>query len=278
MGLSVPRICGSEEQADGTIWLWLEEIQDDHSSWTPDLVRRAARLAGLFNGQYLVRKKIPDRPWLSRNWLRNALAENAVWISKLRQNLNHPVIQQFFPPDIAEMVFHVWDRRKVYLKALDRLPQTLCHMDYFVRNLVPRQGPQGEEFVVFDWAYTGVGAVGEEIAPLVIGSLALLGIDMKFADSIEKEAIAGYTAGLVEAGWQGEPDLVWAGYSLSGALRYSCGILNVILPMYLNPAIDLNSDTPFGMKGLQFADHVRKVNRRFNIRLASEADHIASSI
>ena len=276
VGLSVPRLFEIEEHADGSVGLWMEEVQGDTSPWTPDIVRRAGKAAGYFNGQYLVGKKIPETPWLSHGWLRSAIAENEIWFAKLRENLSLPGVQAFFPADIAEVVFHVWDQRHVYLDALDRLPQTLCHMDYFVRNLVRRQGQAGEEFVAFDWAYTGIGAVGEELTPLIVGSMSLVGIEMKYESAIEREAFAGYTAGLAEAGWQGDQDLVWAGYSLSGALRYPCGVLNVLLPNLLNPALDLNTVGPFGMTILEFAEHIRRVNRQFLIRLAREADRVAA--
>ncbi len=72
--------------------------------------------------------------------------------------------------------------------------------------------------VAIDWAFAGSGALGEEAARLVMGSLTFLEVPITQAAALDTTVFAGYLAGLHAAGWQGDPKLVRLGYAVSGAL------------------------------------------------------------
>ena len=164
-------------------------------------------------------------------------SHNAPTIKLIRRSVDHPLIRRMFPPDILSALLTMWDERSWYLDQLDRLPRTLCHMDAFRRNLF-RTGNLGDSgdasTIAIDWAFTGHGAVGEDLAPFVVASLALGGPGPEVAAGIEQAAIDGYLSGLASSGVDIDERFVRHGYGLAAALRYSIGPLETIVPVLLD--------------------------------------------
>lgn len=71
-GIQAPECYGDIEGPDGSVWLWLEEIEDPgEKRWSLDRYAMVARHLGQFNGAYLAGYDLPTNPWLSRHWLRH---------------------------------------------------------------------------------------------------------------------------------------------------------------------------------------------------------------
>ncbi len=113
----------------------------------------------------------------------------------------------------------------------------LCHFDAFRRNLLSRQGPDKEELVAVDWAYAGRGAVGEELVPLVVGSLCFFEVVGIAPRDLDAACFAGYVAGLQEAGWVGDERLVRLGFTAAASLRYTVGAVQLVLPLMIDPSL-----------------------------------------
>jgi hypothetical protein len=88
--------------------------------------------------------------------------------------------------------------------------------------------------MAIDWAFTGHGAVGEDLAPLVVASLALGGPGTEVAAGLERAAIEGYLSGLASSGVDVDERLVRHGYALAATLRYSIGPHETIVPVLLD--------------------------------------------
>ena len=159
------------EQGEGIYWLWLEEVVDEMGpQWSLERYGLVAHHLGQFNGTYLTTGVLPDWPWLSKNWLRTLIAPNASAIAQLEDALDHPLASRMYPADIATGISRLWADRGIFISALDRLPQTFCHRDAWSRNLfVCRDGDGCEQTVAIDWAFAGLGAIGEEIVALAQG-------------------------------------------------------------------------------------------------------------
>jgi hypothetical protein len=69
-----------------------------------------------------------------------------------------------------------------------------------------------------DWAYTGIAAVGEELAPLIVMSSL-----MQDPEQLLKTCFEGYLAGLKESGWNGDPVQVRFGVLATSYYRYLFG-------------------------------------------------------
>ena len=230
-GLSAPRCFGVTEQPGGDSWLWLEEITDAATGrWPPERFAVVARQLGTFSAAYLTGRALPADPWLSRDWFRSKVAEAEPVIARLPAVREHPLLRPALPGDAVDRVLRVWEERAAFFAALDRLPQTFCHLDAFPRNLFVRPHGRGAvQLIAIDWEFAGVSALGAEVAPLVGGSLLFDELDVAIADEIETAIVASYLAGLRAAGWQGDEALVRLGYAAALVLHYVFLLLEVVV-------------------------------------------------
>ena len=95
--------------------------------------------------------------------------------------------------------------------------RTLCHLDVWPANLIDQDGTS----VLFDWSFTGAGAVGEDVANLIIDSCADGLMDMALLPEIAESATDGYLRGLRDGGWTGSADAVRTTIAACGAAKYS---------------------------------------------------------
>jgi len=220
-GLATPRCYGVVDAGD-CVHLWLEDVREDGGPWSLARYGLAGRHLGRFNGQYLAGRPRPAYPWLTRGFLRARADRNAPVWARLDALRARPLFAAMFPGDTADRSRRLFADRHALLDALDRLPQTLVHQDADRRNLLGRAGaPGGGETVAIDWAFTGVGAVGAEAAPLAVSSvLWAKGVGPEDLPALEAHVFEGYLAGLRDAGWAGDARLARLGYAVTVALRY----------------------------------------------------------
>ena len=268
-GLVAPRCFGVVEHQDGACWIWLEDVEDEIGSrWPLEHYGVAAHHAGQLNGAYLVERSLPSWPWLSSDWLRGYIAPSASVRPLIRNSLDHPLVRRGFPGDASDRLFRLWEERDLYLDALNRLPQTLCHLDLFRRNLFARKTADGDDqTVAIDWAFVGQGAIGEEIANLVFVSLAFDEVDLAQAQALEDIVIEGYLEGLRDAGWRGDPQQVRLGYT-AGHIRLRLGELDRVMEMLLDESYYPFAEQAFGRSMEEIEDHFGRVGRWCDDRLA----------
>jgi hypothetical protein len=101
------------------------------------------------------------------------------------------------------------------------LPRVFAHLDAFRGNLAGRDAGSGEETIAIDWAWAGIGAIGEELGPLVVATVLDGALPVEALPELEVVALDGYLAGLGAAGWHGDPRLVRLGYAATAPLRYA---------------------------------------------------------
>ena len=227
-GLKAPRCLGVIEHSGGVCWLWLEDIQDAVSqAWSLAEYGMAARHLGRFNGSYAAGRPIPTQPWLSKHWLRGWVNSYETGCRKTLDLMRdagfweQPILRSAFPTAITAAALQLWDRHPELFAALNRLPQTFCHMDAYRPNLFLCPNSQGEhQMVAIDWVFAGVGALGEELANLFAASLIWSEYDAMDAKALDEVIFINYLTGLREANWHGDRQLVRLGYTAACALRW----------------------------------------------------------
>jgi hypothetical protein len=254
-GLAAPRCFGVVERPDGACWIWLEDVGEEiGSQWPLEQFGVVARHAGQLNGAYLVARSLPSWPWLSSGWLRGYVALSAPAMPLIRHSLDHPLVRRLVPGDASDRLFRLWEERSLYLDALDRLPQTLCHLDLYRRNLFARQTAHGaDQTVAVDWAFVGWGAIGEELVPLVLASIAFFEIDLDQAQALEEIVFEGYLEGLRDAGWRGDPRQMRLGYT-AASLRFRFAELHRSMGIILDESQHPFSEQAFGRPVEEIAD------------------------
>src|SRR4051812_14130491 len=273
-GLAAPRCLAVETQPDGTTRLWLEAITDAHPGpWPLERYALVACHLGRFNGAYLTGAAMPADAWLSRRWLRGWVEAAGLAVAELQQFVGPdapPLTRQLYPPPVVAELTRLWTERERFLAALDRLPQTFCHHDAFRRNLLGRKGPQGHKLVALDWADAGYAAVGQELVPLVLGSLSFFEAVGIAPHDLDAACFTSCMVGLREAGWNGDERLVRLGFTADAALHVTVGALRQALPLMTDPTLH-----PFveDLLGLPLADAVEAWTELwpFQFELADEA-------
>jgi hypothetical protein len=133
-----------------------------------------------------------DERWLSRQWLRAYL----------------DVRLELTGPRRAE--------REKMLDAVEAGPQTFCHLDFYPENLFG----DGDVTILLDWAYCGIGALGEDPGKFVPDATLDGFVRPDEGAELESAVWHGYRAGLVDAGWIGDEDAVRFAFCATPWLKY----------------------------------------------------------
>jgi len=211
-GVRAPRLLDALERPDGSVALWLEDARGaPGTAWTVEELAGFARRLGVAQARWIGRP--PGHPWLSRRWLRayvgsRPVAEPVAW--------DHPAAVAAWPAPLRAQLRQLWQRRADLLDAVERLPQTLCHLDVWPPNLVG----DGEETILLDWAFVGSGAVGEDVGNLVPDSVADGLLDPGLLPELSEAVGESYRQGLARAGRPGPAGLVRRGIAAAGAAKY----------------------------------------------------------
>jgi hypothetical protein len=179
------------------------------------------------NGPYLAERTIPDYPWLTTN-IAQQKGRRGEMLARLGELRQHAIVRRGWPDHVAEGIQRIWREREWFYRTLCQLPRVFQHGDAGRRNLMSRTGQNGEtETVAIDWGMSGVGAVGEEIAPTVCAPVFWFqGVTPAQLPELEEKVLDGYLQGLQQAGWVGDPRLARLGYLCTAALRYGPLILS----------------------------------------------------
>lgn len=106
-----------------------------------------------------------------------------------------------------------------------------------------------------DWSYSGIAAVGEEIAPLVHASLGFGAVPAEDAFRLEQIVLDGYIDGLREAGWQENSDMIRFSYVATVYWRYAIGgFAGEMVPWMLEERYHAAVEQAWGKTMEQLAD------------------------
>jgi hypothetical protein len=220
-GIAAPRCWGACERPGEGTWLWLEDIGGPgHEAWRDRDFALAARNLGQFNGAYLTKRPLPQGAWLSDRMLGKGCGFFEPYLRDLPAALGHPLARRVCPAGQAARLQRLWAAREALLQKVEGLPQTFSHFDAITRNLCQREDADGMRTVALDWEWAGIGAPGEDLAPLVAGSLCMGDAPAADGQRLDAVAFTGYLDGLHDAGWRGDPAHVRFAYCAASALRY----------------------------------------------------------
>lgn len=230
--VTAPACYAIDEQTDGSVWLWLENIADQQEHpWPIERYTQAARQLGQFNGAYLVDHSLPNAAWVTRDWLRKYLDHAAPMVDFLLHNPRHPSVQSMLPGIALPLSLALWKEHPHMLRVLDQMPQVFCHQDAFERNLFYRHG----QMLAIDWGFAGFAPLGAELAPLIGAAFGLGKFPSSQAKELDQACFEAYLEGLRQAGWQPDAQQVRLGYTLTVMLRYVLGAtIGELLPGLLD--------------------------------------------
>jgi hypothetical protein len=204
-----PRLLERVER-DGEIGLWLEDA-GPVPAWSVDRLAAAARRLGAWQGALLGSR--PSVPSLSRGFLRAYTLSRPVepfdW--------DEPRAAAVWPGPLRRGLARMWECREDLVALVEACPRVLCHLDVWPVNMFDRP----EALVLADWAFTGDGALGEDLANLVPDALFDGVVRTDDVPAFADELVAAYLAGLTEAGFRGDPGAVRRAVAAAGAAKFT---------------------------------------------------------
>jgi len=239
--LRAPRCYLVAERPDRRVALWLEDLASASpaTTWAPERYRIAARHLGRAQGAFATgAQRLPDAPWLSRDWLRAYLTPRDVDMGLLgdRRAWATELARQWLPAELGPALAAMRAGQDAFLGALDRTPRTLCHFDLHPANLfgdANRDSAGDRGTVLIDWSFVGIGALGEDAGNLVPDAVLDFHVGPGDVDELYDTVVAGYLAGLRDAGWDGPPEVVELALRAAIAAKFAW-----IAPAMLRAALD----------------------------------------
>ncbi|MBC9727423.1 aminoglycoside phosphotransferase [Streptomyces sp. TRM68367] len=204
-GIRAPRLLTRVERADGDVALWLEDVRGEPAtSWPLARHIEHARRLGVAQGAVGAGE---GRPWLSRRFLRDYTGGNTTGRDLLDEDgaWEQPLVRDHFPPGLREDMVRLQHDRAWFLTVMESLPRAMCHLDHWPANL-RSDGVSGS--VLFDWAFAGDGALGEDLGNYLPDSVFDLFVPAARLPELAKAAYDAYVQGLRAGGWRGEERLV----------------------------------------------------------------------
>jgi hypothetical protein len=231
--LRAPRCLGVFERADGSVALWLEDLNNTTPGRSWPLTRYGEAAYDVGVAQASSSAVADDGPvWLSRGWLHAYVARRASYAAVLDADdawRRHPLVRALVLPQTVDAVRSLWAARDWFLTRVDALPRTVCHLDLHPANLFADAGGT----VAIDWAYAGAGCVGEDLGTLVLDAVFDFHLPPAALGELTRLVIEGYADGLGAAGVKVSRAVIELGMTAAAAAKYAW-----ILPAMLRAAAE----------------------------------------
>jgi hypothetical protein len=214
-GIAAPALLEANSHTDGGVELWLADV-GGIAGWDWPVPRLARFAYELGAAQARWAGRVPDLPWLSRRWLAQYLVEGPPRLTRLGDaDWDHPSMA-VWPAEVRRRLRQLWADPGRLTAIAGKAERTLCHLDVWPANLIDQDGTS----VLLDWSFTGDGAVGEDVANLIIDSCTDGLMDVALLPEITESATDGYLRGLRDGGWTGSADAARTTIAACGAAKY----------------------------------------------------------
>jgi hypothetical protein len=224
--LTTAKLLSTTSVDERTERLWIEYVRGDPAiDWRPERYPVAAQQVGQMQGAYLADLPLPSYPWLAQGWLdawTPTLGPKS--LALLNEERDVPLLREVLPDNAAELTRRLHTDRQALRTALERLPRTLCHHDFWPPNLLA----VGGRTIALDWSWVGPGACGHDAANLVLDSVAAGYLPADRLRNVEEAVFEAYLDGLRQGAWVGDPRLVLASYSTVAALRFGLDLPSLL--------------------------------------------------
>jgi len=220
--IHAPSCYAVDENADGSVWIWLEAIDVDliQSDWDLDRMGRIAYLLGMFNGAYVNESHQSQiHPCLCQQWMRSWTDVCTAYAKPVEEqrvrwerHVNHP--------DMWERYVRNRSRISVLLDTLALLPRGLAHQDVHWDNIFLVQRDGRDVLLAMDWQFASISGVGEELGRMFGYALLKKKIPLDQVEDYKEALFSQYLLGLREAGWMGDAKFARYGFTVTAALRF----------------------------------------------------------
>ena len=205
-------------------WIWLEDLGHvNDQSWTIATYARTAYQLGRFNGLSASKEPVANVSWLPSFGLVGRSADAVANLMHLRESVywDNSEFVQLFPKTILNDLLTVSAKRDILLALLDTFPKAFIHSDAWHGNMSLTRRDGKETTILFDWALSCFGCLGEEIANLIWSALLEFKIDISKLDELERVVVKNYLNGLYDVGVSIPEHLIRIAYLIRSVLVFA---------------------------------------------------------
>jgi len=218
--LRAPLCFGVFDREDGSVGVWLEDLNGAPSTTSWSLVRykSAAFALGRAQGEITASANLPADTWLARHWLRHYVERRQEFLVHLQDPRvwRLPLVARYLQPQLGEQMEGIWNEREELLAVVESGPQTLCHLDLHPANLFS----VGDQTVLIDWAFVGIGGLGEDAGNLIFDAIFDFFVPPDRFAALAEAVSVGSLELLEASSWQGEPSAVLRTVHASAAVKF----------------------------------------------------------
>ncbi|MEO7753983.1 MAG: phosphotransferase [Terracoccus sp.] len=223
-GMRIPRLLHHEALDEDHVAVWSELVSERRGPWSLAELGRAAQLLGMLAARRRdgagVNASLPKvchslpacaalRYLVEGRVLMGAgadIADDELW--------RHPAMAAALEATndfaLREDLRHALALVGPTLDRLEALPQTFAHGDASIQNILVCHGE--DDFVVIDWGFGSLLAVGFDIGQLLVGPMHAGLVDASQIHAIDEVIFPAYLSGLADEGWAVDPEQVRFGY------------------------------------------------------------------
>ena len=222
-GVRMPSLIHRRDIAEERVLLWLEDVSGRHDR---DLSDGELGTVARALGRAQALGAAPTGPPWSANTLREIVTPRLALGSRLDDDAGyeHPDLQGVVGEAERAANRRLTEQMPAAMDLLESAPQVLCHHDFWSANIFLQTDGN---LVLLDWAHSGPGAIGTDIAVLVS---TLIGDRYRPVDAFPTLLAMltdAYLDGLQSEGWPGDPRLVARSIALATPARFLGAVANL---------------------------------------------------
>lgn len=220
--IKAPKCYAVDENADGTVWIWLEDLDIEplRGDWNFKQMNTIAYLLGKFNGSYIEHTDLKNHLFLCRSWQRSWVKVCSTYAGPIQEQKVQ--WERYFNDNTAIWEQYCRNRARVssLLDALEDLPRVFAHQDVHWDNIFLDRRNGCDSLIAMDWQFASVSGVGEELGRIFGYALLKKKIPIDKAEEYKEELFLHYLQGLINVGWSGDAKLARFGFTASSAFRF----------------------------------------------------------
>ncbi len=252
-GIRTPKCFGVTFDDEVAAHIFIEALDDAKPYWSLSTYRDAAFRLGQFNVATLGWPDATPYTWMAQGRCHSWAQECAPILADWAKFAADPVIQEILPGKTMARCMDLWANAPRLFDALAVLPTCFCHHDAFRRNLIYTGS---NELVAIDWAFSGPGVLGEELAALFGATLQFREFALEDATELREAILEGYIEGQASAGWTGNPDEVRFAFAATTGLMFGPAMFGPWLKLLTRREFEPVLQSIVGCDQRQFIKHL----------------------
>ncbi|ETT62831.1 oxidoreductase family protein [Paenibacillus sp. FSL H8-0457] len=231
-----PKCFAIDEKDNRSVWLWIEDIEQDQRQWEWDDYGFVTEKLGEFQAAYLLGKPLPEFHWVNQQWMRSWLNECYAYQYQPDIHSKRILLSDQRVAAIMDQFTQLEKWINDWLYGIDLLPKTLAHQDFYEMNIMLNSVQQQErKLTLIDWQFTSISGIGEDLGRFLGLSVSRGQVPIEHFKMYLELFITSYLKGMRKTGWDGDEDLPRFGFLAAFALRSVWEVPKMLKKLEQNP-------------------------------------------